>query len=61
MIKRTIIIDPIHILIPIQDNYIQKQGIFQVLSEQKKEKEEEKIELCPENVDLLNISYAYSI
>ena len=62
MIRRTIIRDPIHILIPIPDNHIQKQEIFQVLSEQKEEKEEEeKIELCPENVDLLNISNAYSI
>ena len=61
MIKRTIIRAPIHILSPIPDNYIQKQEIFQVLSEQKEEKEEEKIELCPENVDILNISHAYSI
>ena len=64
MIKRTINRDPIHVLIPIPDNYIQKQEMLQVLSGQKEEKEEEKNpndDLCPENVDLLNISHAYSI
>ena len=64
MIKRTINRDPIHVLIPIPDNYIQKQEMLQVLSEQKEEKDEEKNpndDLCPENVDLLNISHAYSI
>ena len=64
MIKRTINRDPIHVLIPIPDNYIQKQEMLQVLSEQKEEKDEKKNpndDLCPENVDLLNISHAYSI
>ena len=64
MINRTIDREPINILIPIPDNYIQKQGVFEVISEKKEKKEEEKDlneDLCPENVDLLNISHAYSI
>ena len=65
MIKKTINTGPIHVLIPIPDNHIQKQGIVQVLSEQKEKKEEDEKnpneDLCPENVDLLNISHAYSI
>ena len=65
MIKKTVNTGPIHVLIPIPDNHIQKQGIVQVLSEQKEKKEEEEKnpneDLCPENVDLLNISHAYSI
>ena len=64
MIKRTINRNPIQILIPIPDNYIQRQGIFQYIAEKKQEKEEERNineDLCPENVDLLNISHAYSI
>ena len=65
MINRTINRDPIQVLIPIPENYIQKQGVLEVLSEQKEKKEEEERDLnenlCPENVDLLNISNAYSI
>ena len=65
MINRTINRDPIQVLIPIPNNYIQKQGVLEVLSEQKEKKEEEEKDinedLCPENVDLLNISNAYSI
>ena len=65
MINRTINSEPINVLIPIPDNYIQKQAVLQVLSEQKEKKEEEKEkdlneDLCPENVDLLNVSSAYS-
>ena len=64
MINRTVNREPINVLIPIPDNYIQKQGVLQVLSEQKEKKEEEEKdlyqELCPENVDLLNVSSAYS-
>ena len=62
MINPTINFTPIRVLLPIPDNYIQKQAILEVRS--KEEKEEEKNineELCPENVDLLNISKAYSI
>ena len=62
MINPTINFTPIRVLLPIPDNYIQKQAILDVRS--KEEKEEEKNineELCPENVDLLNISKAYSI
>ena len=62
MINPTINFTPIRVLLPIPDNYIQKQTILEVRS--KEEKEEEKNineELCPENVDLLNISKAYSI
>ena len=64
MINRTINKEPIQVLIPIPDNYIQKQGELEVLAEPKEEKEEERDlneDLCPENVDLLNISHAYSI
>ena len=64
MIKRTINRNPIQVLIPIPDNYIQRQGIFQYIAEKKEEIEEERNineDLCPENVDLLNISHAYSI
>ena len=65
MINRTINRDPIQVLIPIPENFIQKQGVLEVLSEQKEKKEEEEKDLnedlCPENVDLLNISNAYSI
>ena len=65
MINRTIDREPINVLIPIPDNYIQKQGVFEVIGEQKEKKEEEEEDLnkdlCPENVDLLNISNAYSI
>ena len=34
MINRTIDREPINILIPIPDNYIQKQGVFEVISEE---------------------------
>ena len=65
MINPTINRDPIQVLIPIPNNYIQKQGVLEILSEQKEKKEEEEKDLnedlCPENVDLLNISNAYSI
>ena len=63
MINRTINQEPIHVLIPIPDNYIQKQGELEVLSEPKVEEEEKdpNEDLCPENVDLLNISHAYSV
>jgi hypothetical protein len=57
MINRTIYNGPISILIPIPENYIQKQGFFEVLPEVKNPGEG----ICPENVDLLNISNAYSI
>lgn len=57
MINRTIYNGPISILIPIPENYIQKQGFFEVLPEVKDPLEG----ICPENVDLLNISNAYSI
>ena len=57
MIDRTLDNKPIHILIPVPENFIQKQGEFEVLSEQKNLADN----LCPENVDLLNISNAYSI
>lgn len=63
MINRTINIEPIQVLIPIPDNHIQKQLQLEIDSEQKEEKEERdlNLDLCPENVDLLNISNAYSI
>ena len=48
---------PIQVLIPIPENFIQKQGELEVLSDQKNKEDN----LCPENVDLLNISNAYSI
>lgn len=57
MINRTLYNGPINILIPIPENYIQKQGFFEVLPEVKDPLEG----TCPENVDLLNISNAYSI
>ena len=57
MINRTVYNGPINILIPIPENYIQKQGFFEVLPEVKDPLEG----ICPENVDLLNISNAYSI
>ena len=56
MINRTINNEPIHILVPVPDNSIQKQTYLEVLAEEK-----QKEELCPENVELLNISHAYSI
>ena len=56
MIHRTIDNRPIQVLIPIPENFIQKQTQLEVLSEQRN-----KEEFCPENVDLLNISNAYSI
>jgi len=56
MISRTINNEPIHILVPVPDNSIQKQTYLEVLAEEK-----QKEELCPENVELLNISHAYSI
>ena len=59
MINRTIDNKPIKVLIPIPDNYIQKQCDLKVLSTEKKEEKGENI--CPENVELLNISHAYSI
>ena len=55
MIHRTLDNRPIQILVPIPDNFIQKQIQFEVLSEQRIN------DFCPENVDLLNISNAYSI
>ena len=57
MINRTLYNGPINILIPIPENYIQKQGFFEVLPEVKDPLEG----TCPENVDLLHISNAYSI
>jgi hypothetical protein len=56
MINRAINNEPIHILVPVPDNLIQKQTYLEVLAEEK-----HKEELCPENVELLNISHAYSI
>jgi hypothetical protein len=56
MINRTLVHDPIKILIPIPDNFMQKQAVLEVLAEKKEEKKEEKVEeICPENVDILNI------
>ena len=57
MIDRTLDSRPIQVLIPIPDNFIQKQNQFEVLAEQGSREED----LCPENVELLNISNAYSI
>ena len=57
MIDRTLDNKPIQVLIPIPDNFIQKQSQFEVLAEQGTRNED----LCPENVELLNISHAYSI
>jgi hypothetical protein len=62
MIDRTVDNNPIKILIPIPDNFVQKQCDLMVLSKEKKETEEKPSEsICPENVDFLNISHAYSI
>ena len=62
MINRTIDNKPIKVLIPIPDNFIQKQCDLKVLSTEKQESKEDKGEnICPENVELLNISHAYSI
>jgi len=60
-INRTVNSSPIQILLPFQENYIQKQGILEVLSEEENKKTDINQELCAENVDLLNISKAYSI
>ena len=75
MINKTENNNPIHILLPIPDNYIQKQQELAVLADEndkivsdESEDEEEVLrnkllpseDLCPENVDLLNISHAYS-
>ena len=57
MIDRTLDNRPIQVLVPIPDNFIQKQCQFEVLAEQGLRNED----LCPENVELLNISHAYSI
>ena len=57
MIHRTLDNNPIQILVPIPENFIQKQGDLEVLAEEKNNNQE----ICPENVDLLNISHAYSI
>ena len=57
MIHRTFDNKPIRILVPIPENLIQKQGDLEVLAEEKNTNQE----FCPENVDLLNISHAYSI
>ena len=62
MIDRTVDNNPIKILIPIPDNFVQQQCDLMVLSKEKKETEEKPSEsICPENVDFLNISHAYSI
>ena len=60
MIRRTVNNAPINVLIPLMENYMQRQGTLQVLSEEK-EKIEEKIEFVAENVDTLNISQAYAV
>ena len=61
MIDRTVDNNPIKILIPIPDNIVQNQCDLMVLSKEKKETEEKPSEsICPENVDFLNISHAYS-
>ena len=61
MIDRTVDNNPIKILIPIPDNFVQQQCDLMVLSKEKKETEEKPSEsICPENVDFLNISHAYS-
>ena len=49
---------PIQVLIPIPDNFIQKQDTLEILSKNEKKVNED---ICAENVDLLNISHAYSI
>ena len=58
MINRTLNNNPIKILVPIPENFIQKQGYLEVLAEEKATNNED---ICPESVDLLNISKAYSI
>ena len=58
MINRTLDNNPIQILVPIPENFIQKQGDLEVLAEEKATNNED---ICPESVDLLNISNAYSI
>ena len=58
MIHRTLNNNPIKILVPIPENFIQKQGDLEVLAEEKATNNED---ICPESVDLLNISNAYSI
>ena len=58
LIHRTLDNNPIHILVPIPENFIQKQGDLEVLAEEKATNNED---ICPESVDLLNISNAYSI
>ena len=62
IINRTIDNTPIKILIPVPDNYIQKQANLEVISNIKKEEDKNINEnIYPENVDILNISKAYSI
>ena len=58
MIHRTLDNNPIQILVPIPENFIQKQGDIEVLAEKATANNED---ICPESVDLLNISNAYSI
>ena len=58
MIHRTLDNNPIQILVPIPENFIQKQGDIEVLAEKATTNNED---ICPESVDLLNISNAYSI
>ena len=61
MIDRTVDNNPIKILIPIPDNFVQNQCDLMVLSKEKKETGKKPSEsICPENVDFLNISHAYS-
>lgn len=75
MINRTENNNPIQVLLPIPDNYIQKQQELAVIADEKdkiiseeSEDEQEVLrnkllvneDLCPENVDLLSISHAYS-
>ena len=75
MINKTENNNPIQVLLPIPDNYIQKQQELAVIADEKdkviseeSEDEQEVLrnkllaneDLCPENVDLLNISHAYS-
>ena len=59
MIHRTLDNNPIQILVPIPENFIQKQGDIEVLAEKATTINNE--DICPESVDLLNISNAYSI
>ena len=75
MINKTENNNPIQILLPIPDNFIQKQQELAVIADEKdkiaseeSEDEQEVLrnkllaneDICPENVDLLNISHAYS-